>query len=102
MRTANVRTFLMPDSDTKTGTKSRERVWWFAIVSTVSVLCLLLWLPPGHVIGKENLALASVVAAICIWSFLRCPRRHWFVKLVTFAVMLVALFYFVIFCSALI
>jgi hypothetical protein len=42
-------------------------------------------------IDSSAVLLGAVVTGVCLWTFLRCPFRHWFVKIVTFILLLAAL-----------
>ena len=50
------------------------------------------WPKRGHPYTDPSaMLLGAVVTGVCLWTFLRCPFRHWFVKTVTFILLLAAL-----------
>jgi hypothetical protein len=74
-------------------------VWLYPAVSLISlfgILCLaeLFWPPLHHgsrYFGFGRAVLGFIGSAICIWMFLGCPRRHWFVKFLTLVVLIPAI-----------
>jgi len=93
----------MHHPDDSSALKTQKRFWFYSVWSVLSVLALFLlpnfWHSPYHAPGYFDagaLILVIAVSAVCLWTFLNCPFRHWFVKIVTFLSLLVALFYAVL------
>ena len=78
-------------------------VWMYPVASFVSLFGLscvvwLFWHSSRHAPGDGHFdlggALAGIVmSAVGIWAFFRCPMRHWIPKLLTFLLLIPALFY---------
>jgi hypothetical protein len=80
--------------------KAARRFYMYPVWSLAALTCLPLLLPlfahwpkrgsPYYDAGAAVLGI--LVSGFCLWTFLRSPFRHWFVKLCTFVLLVIALY----------
>src|SRR5579863_1213312 len=81
--------------------QTTDLAWMYPLISlaSISVLYLLggsFWRQSHTNAGYFNsygVLLSLVTGSICLWTFFKCPIRHWFAKLLTLMMLVSALFY---------
>jgi hypothetical protein len=79
--------------------KAARRFYMYPVWSLAALTALPLVLPifthwpkrGSPYYGAGAAVLGIFVSGFCLWIFMRCPFRHWFAKICTFILLLIAL-----------